>query len=97
MDGRFVKILDIFHNTECPITQPIDIYIDDEGFLYILDQDSRTVNKFNTDGEFIQRVGSESLSKEVAFKKPQAIIQDSDKRLLIVDSIGNVVTVFDQI
>jgi len=99
MGGIFVKTLDVFHNTEYPITQPIDIYIDDDGFLYILDQATSAVCKFNTDGEFIQRIGRESSSrdKDATLKKPHAIVMDSDKRLLIVDVDDSLIKIFDQI
>lgn len=99
MDGRFVKTLDVFHNTECLITQPIDIYIDDDGFLYIIDQATSAACKFNTDGEFIQKIGGESPSrdKDATLKKPHAIVMDSDKRLLIVNVDDSLIKIFDQI
>jgi len=94
-DGNFFDTLDIFHNTECPIIKPFDIYIDEDGYIYVIDQKTSSICKFNTDGEFIQKI-SDPSSEEATLKKPQALVQDSNKRLLIVDSGDNLVKIFDQ-
>lgn len=96
--GRFLRTLDVFHQKEFPISKPTRIYFDSDGFLYVVDQEKGSVYKFNTNGEFIQKIGDpSSTSREAALDTPQAIVQDSDKRLLIVDSKDNRIKIFDQI
>lgn len=95
--GRFLRTLDVFHQKELPISKPARIYFDSDGFLYVVGQERDSVYKFNTDGELIQKIGDpSSFSREAALEKPQAIVQDSDKRLLIIDSGNNRIKIFDR-
>jgi len=98
-NGHFLGTLNSFKSPQHPeITKPSDFYIDPDGFIYLLDQGSGSVYKFSTDGDFIQRI--EELKKDKSsplLKKPKAIVQDSDKRLLIIDSEDNLIKVFDEI
>ena len=91
--GRFLRTLDVFNSKENPISKPSHIYFDADGFLYVVDQEKGSVAKFNADGEFIQNIGDPSSP---SLSKPQSIVQDSDKRLLILDSGSNRVKIFDQ-
>ncbi|MGA1875315.1 MAG: 6-bladed beta-propeller [bacterium] len=98
--GNFLQTLPLFQKAEYPLAKPADIYLDESGFLYIVDReapDGRSIYKLNTDGEIIQKIGG-SLpgEKKVTLKNPQAIVRDTENRLLVVDSGDNFIKIFDQ-
>lgn len=100
LEGNFLKRLDLIsiYKNVSPINKPEDVYIDYDGFLYLVDQGTGSIYKFNSDGECIQKIIDNSLSriKDAVLKKPCSIIQDTEKRLIIIDAADSLVKIYDQ-
>lgn len=67
------------------IQQPRDLYVDEEGSLYITDAGNFRFEKFNAEGTRVMRRGNEGTG-EGEFTMPSSIISDSDKNMYVLDS-----------
>jgi tripartite motif-containing protein 71 len=73
---------------------PNSIAVDSHGNVYVTDYDNNRVQKFDTNGNFITKWGSEG-SKDGQFLNPQGIAVDSHGNVYVTDVSNNRVQKFD--
>ena len=67
---------------------PVQIITNTEGQLIISDEATHTISKFNTDGEFVSRWGTEG-SGTGQFRGPAGISFTPDGNLIVIDALNN--------
>ena len=73
---------------------PSDIALDNDGNIYIADPAKDVIHKFNTDGNFITKWGSEG-SDDGQFARPQGVAVDSDGNVYVADTYNSRIQKFD--
>jgi tripartite motif-containing protein 71 len=73
---------------------PNGIAVDSHGNVYVTDYDNNRVQKFDSNGNFITKWGSEG-SKDGQFLNPQGIAVDSHGNVYVTDVSNNRVQKFD--
>ncbi len=76
-------------------SSPTAIALDNDGHIYVADTDNHSIQKFDKDGTFLARWGSEPSSEEGAFYYPRGLATDSDGNVYVADSGNNRVQKFD--
>ena len=88
-NGAYLKTIDlkIPKELEEAFTKPTDISFDNEGNLYILDQENSKIFKFKSDGTYINSWGKKGRGRDQLLN-PMAILAYNDD-IFIVDSGNN--------
>ena len=73
---------------------PWDVACDNQGYVYVIDNENHTVNKFTTEGEFIMKFGSKG-SEPGQLNWPSAVAVSPDNNTLYVTDDNNCVSIFD--
>lgn len=76
-------------------SSPTGIALDHDGNIYIADTDNHSVQKFDKDGKFIARWGSEPSSEEGQFYYPRGLATGPDGSVYVSDSGNNRIQKFD--
>jgi len=86
-------------NNQLPLGQPVDVYIDGSGNLYVIDSSSKAVLIFDNQYQPLSRldaVSGLSLPKAVAAdQKGYIYVSDAEGGILVFNSIGKIVRKID--
>jgi len=72
---------------------PISVSISDQGDLFILDSDNRTIHKYDINGEFIRTFGGIDAG-ELTISDPRDLFLDGNKAVYILDG-SHIINIFD--
>jgi hypothetical protein len=68
------------------LSRPVDVSVDQEGFVYLADLDNKRVLRYSPDGDFVQKVNIEPDAAGRLIDRPVAVAADSEQ--VFVGDVG---------